>query len=123
MIKVLLLDDHPMVRRGLRMRLGLEPDVEIVGEARSGKEALSLVQSLVPDVFVLGTGTLDQDGIATTGHVRTSAPHTAVVIIGLHSDPVTRAQARRAGAAAFVEKRAGAEDLLVEIRRAAGSVG
>jgi DNA-binding NarL/FixJ family response regulator len=121
MIKVLLVDDHAMVRRGLRMRLGLEPDVEIVGEARNGGEALSLVQSLVPDVFILGAVTLDPEGIATTGQVRRLAPHTAVVMLSLRGDSATRAQARQAGAAAFVEKRAGAEDLLVEIRRTAGS--
>jgi DNA-binding NarL/FixJ family response regulator len=121
MIKVLLLDDHPMVRRGLRMRLGLEPDVEIVGEARNGGEALLQVRSLAPNVLVLGTATLDQAGIATTGQVRRMAPHTTVVMLSLHGDSATRAQARQAGAAAFVEKRAGAEDLLVEIRRTAGS--
>jgi DNA-binding NarL/FixJ family response regulator len=122
MIKVLLVDEHPMVRRGLRMRLGLEPDVEIVGEAKNGQEALAKVQYLAPDVVVLGLVTLDRDGIATTGQLRGLAPNTQVVILGLHDNSVARTQARRAGAAAFVEKRAGAEDLLVEIRRSAGSV-
>jgi DNA-binding NarL/FixJ family response regulator len=63
----------------------------------------------------------DLDGIATTRHVRELAPRPAVVMLSLHGDSATRALAREAGAAAFVEKRAGAEDLLVEIRRAAGS--
>jgi two-component system response regulator DesR len=121
MIKVLLVDDHPMVRRGLRMRLGLEPDVEVVGEAATGGEALSMVQSLAPDVVVMDVAMPDSDGIATTGRVRELAPRTAVVMLSLHGDPVTQARARQAGAAAFVEKRAGAEELLVEIRHAAGS--
>jgi DNA-binding NarL/FixJ family response regulator len=122
MIRVLLVDEHPMVRRGLRMRLGLEPDVEIVGEARNGQEALAQVQYLAPDVIVLGLVALDRDGIATTGQLRGLAPDTQVVILGLHDNSVARTKARGAGAAAFVEKRAGAEDLLVEIRRSAGSV-
>ena len=121
MIKVLLVDDHPMVRRGLRMRLELEPDVEIVGEAANGGEVLSMVQSLAPDVVVMDVAMPDLDGIATIGRVRELAPRTAVVMLSLHGDSVSQARARLAGAAAFVEKRAGGEDLLVEIRRAAGS--
>jgi DNA-binding NarL/FixJ family response regulator len=121
MIKVLLVDDHPMVRCLLRMRLGLEPDVEILGEARNGGEALSMLQSLAPDVVVMDVAMPDPDGIATTKHICELAPRTLVVMLSLHGDSVTRALAREAGAAAFVEKRAGAEDLLVEIRRAVGS--
>ena len=121
MIKVLLVDDHTMVRRGLRMRLGLEPDVEIVGEARDGREALSLVQSLAPDVVVMDVALTDLDGIAITRRICELAPRTAVVMLSLYGDRATQAHAREAGAAAFVEKRAGAGDLLVEIRRAASS--
>ena len=95
---------------------------EIVGEAANGGEALSMVQSLAPDVVVMDVTMPDADGIAATGRVRELAPRTAVVMLSLHGDPVTQALARQAGAAAFVEKRAGAEELLVEIRRAAGSV-
>jgi DNA-binding NarL/FixJ family response regulator len=121
MIKVLLVDDHAMVRRGLRMRLGLEPDVEIVGEAGNGGEALSMVQRLAPDVVVMDVTMPDLDGITTTRRVRELAPRTAVVMLSLHGDSVTQARARQAGAAVFVEKRSGGEDLLVEIRRAAGA--
>jgi DNA-binding NarL/FixJ family response regulator len=121
MIKVLLVDDHPMVRRGLRMRLGLEPDVEIVGEAGNAGEALSMVQSFAPDVVVMDVAMPDLDGIAATGRIRELAPRTAVVMHSLYGDPVTQSRARLAGAAAFVEKRAGAEELLVEIRHVAGS--
>jgi DNA-binding NarL/FixJ family response regulator len=122
MIKVLLVDGHAMVRRGLRMRLGLEPDVEIVGEAENGGDALSMVQRFTPDVVVMDATLPDLDGITTTRRVRELAPRTAVVMLSLHSDPVTRARARQAGVAAFVEKRSGGEDLLVEVRRAAGAV-
>ena len=99
MIRIMLVDEHPMVRRGLRMRLGLEPDLEIVGEAGNGREALWLVQSLALDVMVVDVVTSDLDGIAITGHARELAPRTAMAVLSLHGDSATQALARWAGAA------------------------
>lgn len=101
------------------MRLGLEPDITIVGEADDAKSALPLVQRLQPDVILMDVRMPGIDGIIATAGLRAVAPHSAVIILSLYSDPATRARALAAGAAAFVEKQDAGETLLAEIRRAA----
>lgn len=108
-----------MVRQGLRMRLALEPDLEIVGEAAGGKEALELVQALAPDVVVMDVAMPGLDGIAAAARLHKAAPGVAVVMLSVHGDAETRTRSLAAGAAAFVEKRGAAEDLVAEIRRVA----
>ena len=117
MIKTLLVDDQPLVRRGLRMRLDLEPDLTIVGEAGNGVEAIELTQQLGPDVVVMDVEMPEMDGITATRHLHEVAPLVSVVMLSIHGDTATRAQAREAGAAAFVEKQSSIEVLLAEIRR------
>jgi DNA-binding NarL/FixJ family response regulator len=119
MIKLLLVDDQPTVRQGLRMRLTLEPDLTVVGEASTAEEALALVQSLAPDIVLMDVEMPGMDGIAATVAVRASARQSAVVILSIHDDALTRARAQAAGAVAFVEKRGKTEELLAAIRQAA----
>lgn len=119
MIKLLLVDDQPTVRQGLRMRLTLEPDLTVVGEASTAEEALALVQSLAPDIVLMDVEMPGMDGIAATAAVRASARQSAVVILSIHDDALTRARAQAAGAVAFVEKRGKTEELLAAIRQAA----
>ena len=119
MIKILLVDDQPAVRDGLRMRLELEPDLTIVGEARDGLEAVALAQALVPDVVVMDVEMPGLDGIGATRQLRAKTPSMAIVMLSIHCDMTTQANAREAGAIAFVEKRAAIDVLLAEIRRAA----
>ncbi len=119
MIKLLLVDDQPTVRQGLRMRLTLEPDLTVVGEASTAEEALALVQSLAPDIVLMDVEMPGMDGIAATAAVRASARQGAVVILSIHDDALTRARAQAAGAVAFVEKRGKTEELLAAIRQAA----
>jgi DNA-binding NarL/FixJ family response regulator len=121
MIQVLLVDDQPSVRQGLRMRMELEPDLTVVGEADNGLEAISLAQRLGPDVVVMDVAMPEMDGITATKRLRELAPHVSVVMLSIHGDSATRLQAREAGAAAFVEKQASVEDLLSAIRRAVDS--
>ena len=121
MIRILLADDQPAVRNGLRMRLELEPDVTIVGEARDGLEAVALAQTLVPDVVVMDVEMPGLDGIGAARQLRAMAPSTAIVMLSIYYDLTTQARARDAGAIAFVEKRAAIDVLLAEIRRAAQS--
>lgn len=119
MIKVLLVDDQPSVRQGLKMRLALEPDLTVAGEASNGVEALELTQSLSPDVVVMDVEMPEMDGITATERLHEVAPQVAVVMLSLHGDAATRARARAASAAAFVEKQGAVDILLAEIRRAA----
>ena len=123
MIRVLLVDDQPVVRRGLRVRFHLEPDMQIVGEASTGREALTLAQTLSPDVVLLDIEMPGMDGIEATAALRTVVPQSAVVILSIYTDRQTRMRAQAAGAVAFVEKRGTTETLLVAIRQAAGQIG
>jgi len=100
------------------MRLLLEPDIAVVGEASNGTEALALVQQLCPDVVLMDIEMPDMDGISTTAVLRTIVPQSVVVMLSIHDDSMTRAQAQRAGAMAFVEKRGSMEALLAAIRSA-----
>ncbi len=119
MIGVLLVDDQPAVRRGLRMRLQLEPDMQIVGEASNGKEALNMAQTLAPDVVLMDVEMPEMDGIEATAALHVSVSSSAVVILSIHDDAQTRGRAQAAGAVAFVEKRGFADHLLAAIRQAA----
>ncbi len=119
MIKVLLVDDQPSVRLGLMMRLALEPDLIVAGEAGNGVEALELTQTLAPDVVVMDVEMPKMDGITATERLREVSPRVTVVMLSIHSDAVTRARAYAAGATALVEKQGSVEILLAEIRRAA----
>ena len=117
MIKVLLVDDQPTVLQGLRMRLGIEPDLVVIGEAEDGQAAIDLVSARSPDVIVLDLEMPGMDGIATAQALRTIAPEGEVIILSIHSDTAARKRALAAGAVAFVEKNAGIEPLLAAIRR------
>ena len=123
MIRVLLVDDQPAVRRGLRVRFHLEPDMQVVGEASTGSEALTLVQELKPDVVLMDIEMPGMDGIEVTAALQTAVPQSAVVILSIHTDRQTRIRAQAAGAVAFVEKRGTTDTLLTAIRQAAGLTG
>jgi DNA-binding NarL/FixJ family response regulator len=118
-VRLLLVDDRPAMRTGLRIWLALEPDLEVVGEASDGSEAISLTQAMRPDVVLMDVEMPGMNGISATAALRSLAPHSAVVILTLHDDAATRTRARDAGAAAFVAKHQMEEILLGEIRRVA----
>jgi DNA-binding NarL/FixJ family response regulator len=115
-IRLLLVDCQPSVRRGLKMRFALEPDLEVVGEACDAAEAFSLARALLPDVILMDVELPGVSGIAATETLRTATPHSAVVIFTLRDDAATSARTREAGAAAFVAKHQTEETLLAAIR-------
>lgn len=119
MVTVLLADDQPSVREGLRLRLALEPDLRVVGEAGDGMEALDRARRLKPDVVVIDVEMPRLDGVTATAALRAIAPQCAIVILTIHDDTPTRARADAAGATAFVAKAAGDAALIKAIRHAA----
>jgi DNA-binding NarL/FixJ family response regulator len=118
MITVLLMEDEPLVRQGLRMWLGRAPDVQVIGEAHTGAEAHKLTQALHPDVVLIALSQSSQEGITATAALRSSGARSAVVLLGLHDEAAMRTQARAAGAAAIVGKQEGGHALLTVIRQA-----
>jgi len=119
MITILVVDDEAAVRSGLRLHLGLESDLTVIGEAQDGHEALTQVSKLDPDIVLMDVqlpGTLN--GIKTTRELARLAPRSAVIMLSIYDDPATRTQAQIAGAIAFVEKRQ-PEKLLSTIRQVA----
>jgi DNA-binding NarL/FixJ family response regulator len=116
MIRVLIVDGQAEVRRGLRMRLAIEPDMTIVGEAGDVDAALALAQALNPDVIVVDIGMRGANGVDTIKCLRAAAPAAAEVVLTLRDEEDTRVRAQEAGAQAFIEKVGGADALLHAIR-------
>lgn len=122
-IRVLVVDDQPAVRRGLAMRLALEPDVEVVGEASDGATATALATELRPNVVLMDVEMPGVDGIEATAVLREKVPQSAVVVLTLYDDARTRARAEAAGAAAFVAKHQVEQKLLATMRRVTTTEG
>lgn len=118
-IRVLLADDHAIVREGVKMILIKEPDIEVVGEASDGQEALDLVDRLKPGVVVMDISMPGMGGIEATQHVRERHPGVNVLALTMHEDESYVFKLLRAGASGYVLKRAAAQDLVQAVRAAA----
>ncbi len=118
-IRLLLVDDHEVVRSGLRMLLENESDVEIVGEFGTAREALDALSDLRPDVVLMDIGLPDMSGIDAAKEVKRLRPNTAVVALTIHEDEEYFFRMLEAGASGYVPKRAAPEELLTAIRVAA----
>jgi DNA-binding NarL/FixJ family response regulator len=114
LISVLIADDHPMVRHGLRALLSTDPEIRIVGEAADGPTAVRLIRELEPDVALVDVTMPGMSGVDVTAAV--SAMRTAVVILSMHGDPTVVTEALAAGARGYVLKEAEGEELLVAVR-------
>jgi two-component system, NarL family, response regulator NreC len=113
--RILIADDHAIVRTGLRALLKEEAGMELVGEASGGEEALRLVESLNPDILVLDLSMPDMDGIQVTKRVHATAPHVRILILTVHEDEALLREAIRAGAAGYILKHAAEEELISAI--------
>jgi len=118
-IRLLLVDDHQVVRSGLRMLLASESDVEIVGEAGTAREALEAVRLLKPTVVLMDIGLPDLSGIDATREIKRTNPEVAVVALTIHEDEEYFFKMLEVGAGGYVPKRAAPEELLTAIRTAA----
>lgn len=118
-IRLLLVDDHAVVRSGLRMLLENERDVEIVGEASSASEAIEAAMRLKPNVVLMDIGLPDLSGIDATREIKKHASDLAIVALTIHEDEEYFFKMLEAGASGYVPKRAAPEELLTAIRAAA----
>jgi two-component system, NarL family, response regulator NreC len=111
-IRLLLADDHAVVRSGLRMLLQARDDIEIVGEAENGREAVEKVKALRPDVVLMDVQMPDMNGIDATRRIKAVAPETAVLALTMHEDDHYFFEMLHAGASGYVPKRAAPDELV-----------
>ena len=115
-IRVVLADDHTILRAGLQSLLNAQPDIEVVGEASNGTGTIQVVQELEPDVVLMDISMPGMNGLDATREVKRVCPAAKVLILTMHDDDAYLRQALRAGASGFVLKRAEDRDLLTAIR-------
>jgi len=119
-IKVLLVDDHSLVRRGFRRMLEDEPDIAVVGEAGDGAQAVQLARELTPHVVVMDCALPGMSGLLATRKILEAQPHkVAVLMLSMHSEDTLVRQALEAGARGYMLKSAADLDLATAIRRVA----
>ncbi len=116
MIKVLIADDHAIVRAGLRALLVEEAEFDLVGEAVGGYEAIDLVEKTNPDVLILDLSMPDLDGISVTRKIKPRFPDLKILILTLHEDEALLKEAIKAGAVGYILKRAAEAELISAIR-------
>lgn len=115
-IRIVLADDHGVVRQGFRRILDAQPDMEIVGEASNGKEALELAAKFTPDVVVMDVAMPELNGIEATRRMSEAAPRTRVLALSMHKDSVYVREILRAGARGYLLKDAVDDDLIAAVR-------
>ena len=122
-IRILLADDHAVVRQGFKMILAAQPDMEIVGEAGNGREALDLAGQLQPDVAVMDVAMPELNGIEATRRLADLSPRTRVLALSMHKDSVYVREILRAGARGYLLKDSISSDLLAAVRAVARGEG
>src|SRR5260370_35304590 len=118
--RIMLADDHAVFRQGFKMILSAQADMEIVGEAGNGSEAVELAEQLRPDIVVMDVAMPELNGIEATRRLLASTPHARVIALGMHKDSVYVREILRAGARGYLLKDSGAGELVTAIRAVAG---
>lgn len=115
-IRVLLADDHTILRKGVRMLLESESDIEVVGEARNGREAIERARTLKPDIVIMDVSMPELNGIESTRRICDESPHPSVIALSMHKDSVYVREILRAGARGYLLKDSEDDDLIRAIR-------
>jgi len=118
-IRVLLAEDHNVVREGLRLLLNAQPDICVIGEATNGRQAVVLAREKCPDVAVLDISMPDLDGLHAASIIRAECPQAQVLILTMHESDAYFFRAVEAGAAGYLLKKAASEDLINAVRAVA----
>ena len=119
-IRILLADDHNIMRRGLRLLLERQPGFEVVGEAADGRQAVERAEATKPDVVVLDIAMPNMSGIEAAQRIRASLPHVAILILSMHSDEGYVLRALKAGAKGYLLKDSAENDLIEAIKAVSG---
>ena len=122
-IRVLLADDHGVVRQGFRMILSQQPDIQVVGECGTGNEAVDLATRLSPDVIVLDIAMPGMNGVEAARQIRQNAPQCHILVLSMHSDPAYVRETLRVGAKGYLLKDSIDRDLLTAVRAVARGEG
>ena len=115
-IRVLIADDHTIVRSGLRLLLEAEPDIDVVGEALEGREALNLVEKHLPDVVLMDIAMPGMDGLEATRQIKDSWPQVKVLVLTMHRSDEYFFEMLKAGASGYILKGAETSDLIHAVR-------
>jgi len=118
-ISVLIVEDHPVVRSGIRMLLTEEGDIDVVAEASNGREALEFLENNRPDLLLLDISMPEVNGLEVTQHVREKYPSMPILILTMHEDERYFFQLLRAGATGYIVKGAAPNDLVSAVRAVA----
>jgi DNA-binding NarL/FixJ family response regulator len=118
-ITLLIVDDHELVRRGVRTFLAKHPDIVVLAEAASGEEALALAAELAPDVALVDLVLPGMDGVEVTRHIKQLSPHTQVIVLTSYHEDEHIFPAIRAGALSYLLKDVGTMELSSAVRKAA----
>ncbi len=113
---VVIADDHPMIRQGLRLTLDDLPGIQVIGEATTGRQAVQLAESLQPDVLIMDINMPEGNGIDATRALAQSSPHVNVLILTMFDDDASVFQAMRAGARGYLLKGAGEDEIERAVR-------
>ena len=114
--RILIADDHPVLRSGLRVLLGADPDLEVVGEAGTGDETLRLAEELRPDVVLLDIGLPGESGIETVRRLKAQLPALKVLFLTMHEEEGMLLEALNAGGDGYLVKRADEAEIIQAIR-------
>ncbi len=122
-MKILLVDDHQMFRDGLKLLVEREKDMETVGEAGSGREAVEQVQKLKPDVVVMDISMSEMDGIEATREITAAHPEVLIIALSVHSEKVFVSEMLHAGAKGYLPKNAASDELIMAIKAVVAGKG